>query len=203
MALNLLGQYDTSSDSDTPTSDDTPTNNDTPTHTKHTTSIDEQETEGKGRGYFDDDFSGDSDPEDIVEDSSEEDSDTICTKDTAILPLPVLERLHTGVVEVVPGSVFSNTYKEEEDAKLAILKRHVTLGPTEEPPKEIKKRFRRKRREYGNGGRDEEDGSNDRMKNFNKVKVGLSGGLVPSNKYMKLHQKQQANERPWTIDNKR
>ena len=204
MSLNLLGQYD-SSDSDTPTISDAPTRLPTTGPQHKLISIDNQglsDTEGKGRSYFDQDFSDEeySESDDNIEDSSSGDSDT--TKDSTPLPLPTLERIHTGKVEVVPGSVFSNPYKEVEDAKLAVLKKHVALAPTEEPIEERKKKQfnRRKRKEFIRHGDGGEDDSNNRG-NFKKVKVGLSGGLVPSNKYMKLHQKQQANERPWTIDN--
>ncbi len=206
MSLNLLDQYGSSgSESDTPTNKDTPTINKLPSTIDGNTKIDNADS--KGRSYFEENFSDeDSTGPDGSGMSSESDSPVPVD---SLLPLPDLQRIHSGKVEASCGSVFSNPYLEEEEAKLAVLKQHVSLAPTEEPVRERKRRFvrgRGQRRGVG-GARTEGELFDDRdssikRKEFKKVRAGVGESLVPSNKYMKLHYKQQASERPWTIQGK-
>lgn len=210
MSLGLVGEYN-SDDSSTGTP---PPNNDTetppPKIDTRTTSISVSECNSSPenkKSYFDENFSDDS--TDASSDEScdnEELPEEVPSVVYPPLPLPDLQRLHSGKVEATPGSVFSIPYKEEEDAKLAVLKKHVTLAPTEEPAKEEKRHRRMRRKRYnkpltegGETGMFNDQDSSIRSKNINKVRTGLSQGLIPSQKYMKLHQKQQANERPWTL----
>ena len=224
MSLNLLGQYssESESDADTPTTtNDTPIANAPPSCVTSETVTYCEDSPEKGKSYFDECSSDNSSTGSSRDEEEEEGGGGESSDDSAVpksknvkedsipLPLPDLERIHSGRAEATPGSVFSNPYKEEEDAKLAVLKKHVILAPTEEPMKEEKKRFNR-RRKSGRGGRrggednelfDSQDSSIKR-KNFKRIKSGLPNNLIPSNKYMKFHEKQQAEERPWTLDGK-
>lgn len=120
------------------------------------------------------------------------------------LPLPQLDAIHCGVVKAQPGSVFSNPYKEAEESKLSVLKQHVTLGPAEVASDRTKggqfrgKKRSRQRDQEESGPFDKYDSSIKREK-MNRVKSGVAPGLVPSQKYLKLHHRQQEKERPWTI----
>lgn len=120
------------------------------------------------------------------------------------LPLPQLDAIHCGVVKAQPGSVFSNPYKEAEESKLLVLKQHVTLGPAEVASDRTKggqfrgKKRSRQRDQEESGPFDKYDSSIKREK-MNRVKSGVAPGLVPSQKYLKLHHRQQEKERPWTI----
>ena len=120
------------------------------------------------------------------------------------LPLPQLDAIHCGVVKAQPGSVFSNPYKEAEESKLSVLKQHVALGPAEVASDRTKggqfrgKKRRRQRDQEESGPFDKYDSSIKREK-MNRVKSGVAPGLVPSQKYLKLHHRQQEKERPWTI----
>ena len=124
---------------------------------------------------------------------------------TKPLPLPQLDDIHSGVVKAQPGSVFSNPYKEAEETKLSVLKQHVALGPAEVAVDKTKnergfrgKRPRRQRDQEETGSFDKYDSSIKRGK-VNRPKSGVAPGLVPPQKYMKLHQRQQEKERPWTV----
>uniref|UniRef100_A0A1X7UI68 Uncharacterized protein n=1 Tax=Amphimedon queenslandica TaxID=400682 RepID=A0A1X7UI68_AMPQE len=121
------------------------------------------------------------------------------------LPLPQLDDIHCGIIKAEPGSVFSNPFKEAEETKLLALKQHVALGPAEVPVDKTKneRSFRGKRRRRQ--GDQEETGSFDKYDSsikrgkMNRPKSGVAPGLVPPQKYMKLHQRQQEKERPWTV----
>ena len=146
--------------------------------------------------------------------SSSEDSPSSCPVDSPLapdapnskpLPLPQLDDIHCGVVKAQPGSVFSNPYKEAEETKLLVLKQHVALGPAEVPVDKTKnERVFRGKRQRRQGDR-EETGSFDKYDSsikrgkMNRPKSGIAPGLVPPQKYMKLHQRQQEKERPWTV----
>ena len=74
-------------------------------------------------------------------------------KTSVPLPLPDLDRLTSP--SATPSSVFSNPYKEAEEAKLAILKRHVSeLAPDEKPsPQHHRTKCRKQNRAVARGRR--------------------------------------------------
>ena len=211
MSLDLLGQYDSDTDDESNVSK-------SPSELYQQDYSEEREgKESKSRSYFEESFSDASSITGSEDQSDEEDSchsspEPVGEALRESLPLPELQRIHSGEVKASPGSVFSNPYKEAEDAKLAILKKHVSLAPSEEHPneKQEKKRFNRRKRmkrpQIARGEPGEEQSSFDkddssiRKKQFNRIRTGLADGLVPSQKYMKFHHKQQTKERPWTID---
>ena len=232
MSLSLLGEYDTDSDAESDseiekhsdkliTAKDLikPEENEPHTATRQeSTDLDKEVNEGSGsRSFFDANYSDNdsssetSDKEDvppvkplmrprvigeIKKPPSELSSDN--------LPLPQLNKIHSGIVEATPGSVFSNPYREAEDAKLAILKHHVALAPSEEKKEEKNDvKFKRgRKRKQGEGPEadffDKHDSGIKRDK-LNRVKAGAPQGLLPSQKYMKNYQQHQAKERPWTM----
>lgn len=231
MSLSLLGEYDTDSDmgSDSEiekhsdiliTTKDLikPEENESHTDThQESTDLNKEVNEGSGRSFFDANYSDNnsssetSDKEDdppvkplmrprvidkIKKPPSELSSDN--------LPLPQLGKIHSGIVEATPGSVFSNPYREAEDAKLAILKHHVALAPSEEKKEEKNDvKFKRgRKRKQGEGPEadffDKYD-SGVKRDNLSRVKAGAPQGLLPSQKYMKNYQQHQAKERPWTM----
>ena len=122
------------------------------------------------------------------------------------LPVPELDGSYK-----LTSSVFSNPYREAEEAKLAVLKQHVDLSQSAEPRKERRKwpskRGKRKRSQFQPG--DAESGNqcwNDRdspigaggWKQQGKHRSGVREDLEPPKKYMKTHLKIQSQERPWT-----
>ena len=206
MSLNLLGQYDSDSEQESESEllsvKQSTDKLDTHHSSSNTTKVDEDTV---SKSYFADDFSdASSSPESSETDESDgNEFDKSSLLQTQSLPLPEFHRIHTGKVEPNPGSVFSNPYKEAEDAKLAILQKHVSLASAED--KDEKRKFRRRRRQKpvvkGDGNFDERDSSLKRNQ-YKRVKSGLSDGLVPSQKYMKFHKQVQAKERPWTLKHK-
>ena len=199
MSLGLLAQY--SSESDLESGEESEKKcTEAPLISPEVTS-EECEELHKGKSFFEDDF-----------ESSTSDGSDVCYKtinspvgdDEIQLPLPELENIHTGKPEVLPGSVFSNPFKEAEDAKLSVLKKHVDLAPSEEKlqPKDKRTKFVHRNQRINSRSRaeqwDEHDSSFKAEKRKHK-KSGVSGGLVPPKKYMRLHQEQQAKERPWTL----
>ena len=131
------------------------------------------------------------------------------------LPLPDLDRLTSPSATL--SSVFSNPYKEAEEAKLAILKRHVSeLAPDE--PQHHRTKYRKRNRGVASGGRGFSEatptGDGNRLDLFGeddssvsefgverkrKQRSGVSGTMVPPKKYLKSYEKIQAEERPWTV----
>lgn len=201
MSLGLIGEYD-SDDSSTETPPPSATITSPPKRVQHST---DSVAPNDNKSYFEDTYSGDSDTSTEDESTDDEPLQEGVVSPHVPLPLPDLQRVHSGQAEAIPGSVFSNPYLEEEDAKLAVLKKHVTLAPTEEPDKEKQQQRRMRRKRFDRAGEHNDQGlfndqdSSIRRKKINKVRTGLSQGLVPSQKYMKLHKKQQADERPWTL----
>lgn len=204
MSLNLLGQYDSDSEQESESEllsvKQRTDKLDTHHSSANTIKVDEDMV---SKSYFADDFSdASSSPESSETDESDgNELDKSSLLQTQSLPLPEFHRIHSGKVEPNPGSVFSNPYKEAEDAKLAILQKHVALASAED--KDEKRKFRRRRRQKpvvkeGDGNFDEHDSSLKRNQ-YKRVKSGLSDGLVPSQKYMKFHKQVQAKERPWTL----
>ena len=128
------------------------------------------------------------------------------------LPLPDLEGS-----EKNPSSVFSNPYREAEEAKLAVLKQHVALSQAEEASRDNRRRGRWSRRGRGRthrretgeiasplGGReesnqwfDDKDASRGGTELRQKHKSGLTGTLMPPKKFMKSHQEIRSREHPW------
>ena len=127
------------------------------------------------------------------------------------LPLPELD----GSDRIV-SSVFSNPYREAEEAKLAVLKQHVDLSqhvePTKKRPKWSKRgKFRDRPRfettevsEFppsaagGSGDQfwDDRDSPAGRGRE-RKHRSGVTESLVPPKKFLRTHQKIQSEERPW------
>ena len=148
-----------------------------------------------------------SDPEsDSGSDSSEEvrspDPQELKSQSTP-LPLPDLG-------QKISGSVFSNPYKEAEEARLAILKQHVDF----DSPKLTTQRLVRKPHgrvcEFRDDGKvlspgdalfDDKDSSLAQTRGKRKHRSGVGNSLMPSKKVLKMHKQVQAKERPWTIRN--
>ena len=136
-----------------------------------------------------------------VDDGASDKSDTdheekvICK---AKLPLPDLEVPFTQQGQL---SVFSNQYKEEEDAKRSVLERHVELSST--APVTSSKQTKKERRHRSfcsqQKGRQApaDDVNEDKPKVKRKRHAGLSGTLQPPKKFMQSFHKQQAEEKPW------
>ena len=125
------------------------------------------------------------------------------------LPLPDLDNILAGSREKRTNSVFSNPYKEAEDAKLAILTRHVELSIPQQPERRRDK-FKRRQKGYaseatgpvmstGDQYFDERDSSIHQTMLKRKHRSGVSDNLMPFKKAMKHHQHVQAKERPWTV----
>ena len=128
------------------------------------------------------------------------------------LPLPELD----GSDRIV-SSVFSNPYREAEEAKLAVLKQHVDLSqhvePTKKRPKWSKRGKFRDRPRFETTGVSGEfppsaaGGSGDQFWDDRdspagrgrerKHRSGVTESLVPPKKFMRTHQKIQSEERPW------
>lgn len=100
------------------------------------------------------------------------------------LPLPELTDVHHGHCNI-SGSIYSNPYKEAEDAKLRILEHHVPLTADVEKTSEVQFCKRQKRKGEGS------------VKN--QTRSGLPRDLYPSKKYIKVHREFQEKERPWTL----
>ena len=181
------------------------------------------EKEGDPLSYIQDDASTSGDDSDSSE-SIPSDEDT-----PVPLPLPDLDQLTspTGQGTISFSSVFSNPYKEAEEAKLSMLKRHVSdFAPDEKPSS----RERTKHHKY-RGGRGNkrtprhglasdttptDDNERGPQRLFNdddscaamdevthggkrKQRSGVSSSLVPPKKYLKSYGKAQVEERPWTV----
>lgn len=130
-------------------------------------------------------------------------------KPAVVLPLPDLDAICVG--ESSSCSVFSNPYKAAEEAKLSVLKQHVDLTESSRPEDKAKPRSRhRKRHSFpprsegatGHGDRlfDDRDSSIQRTEGKRKHRGGVGDHLIPTKKFMKLHQHLQAKERPWTVE---
>ena len=114
------------------------------------------------------------------------------------LPLPDLEAPFMPQGQL---SVFSNQYKEEEEAKKAVLERHVELSSTA-PINSSKqaskgKKYRSPFYSRQKGKPTQTDGDEDPPKAKRKRHAGLSGTLQPPKKFMQSFHKQQAEEKPW------
>ena len=140
--------------------------------------------------------SGDDDDEEEVISTSDAEEKMKCkTK----LPLPDLEVPFTQQGQL---SVFSNQYKEEEEAKKAVLERHVELSNTA-PVNSSKQASKQKRHRSSFNPRQkgkpvQMDGADeDQPKAKRKRHTGLSGTLQPPKRFMQTFHKQQAEEKPW------
>ena len=147
--------------------------------------------------------------------SGEEKEDRVggeISRERSPLPLPELDGS-----DRVASSVFSNPYREAEEAKLNVLRRHVDLSQSVEPPRQQRRRSRgrargRRRDGHSNFGSVPGDGSpgdcywNDGdspismggERQQRKQRSGVTESLQPPKKYMKIHQKISREERPWT-----
>lgn len=140
------------------------------------------------------------------------------------LPLPDLSQL-TGQTGHIGSSVFSNPFKEAEDAKLAMLKRHVSEFAADEKPTSSRSRTRhRSRGSHGNNRTRRSDHvtvdeatptfNRDPDRLFNdddscvsesvqqgkrKKRSGVGNTLVPPKRFLKSYEKTRAEERPWTV----
>ena len=159
------------------------------------------------KNFFDDQFEADS----SSDESDSEDGGSLPADDEPaavpeVLPLPDLVSL----TQPTAASVFSNPYKMAEEAKLAVLTRHVNLTPAELPEKQRQKkpRFSRRRKQHSSDDLSEQQGLFDdkdsslRPQQPKKVRSGIAPGLVPGKKYMKTYRKIQETERPWTLSQK-
>ena len=128
------------------------------------------------------------------------------------LPLPDLEGS-----EKNPSSVFSNPYREAEEAKLAVLKQHVALSQAEEASQDRRRRGKWSRRGRGRAHRretgeitsplgdrgesnqwfDDKDASKGGQEVRRKHRSGLTGTLLPPKKFMKSHHEIRSHEHPW------
>ena len=184
------------------------------------------EKEGDPLSYIQDNSSS-------SENDSSSDEGTISDdKDTAApLPLPDLNQLTSPISQGTTtfSSVFSNPYKEAEEAKLAMLKRHVSdFAPDEKPSSQERTKHHRFKGSRGNkrsrSARHESVLAGDAARTptdsrglFNdddscvamgeeahigmkrKQRSGVSSTLIPPKKYLKSYGKVQAKERPWTV----
>jgi len=122
------------------------------------------------------------------------------------LPLPDLG-------QKISTSVFSNPYKEAEEARLAILKQHVDFdGPKLTTERRLKKPRRTVQSDSsfrdegqilspGDSLFDDRDSSLARTRGKRKHRGGVGNSLMPSKKVVKMHKQMQARERPWTLEN--
>jgi len=126
-----------------------------------------------------------------------EESDKDSPDGEELLPHPDLDAL--------PGtaSVFVNPYQEAEQAKLSILKHHVSeLAPElKKEGKKFKKFSKHKAKFKGQRDPSDEDGG-EGVVGKRKVRCGVGDGLKPAKKFMKIHTQIQAKERPWTRDSR-
>lgn len=93
-------------------------------------------------------------------------------------------------------SVFFNPFKADEDAKLAILEKHVKLSECLDESKTEKEKFRKKKngqRHQNNGRSIEEDV--DGFKTLGKRRIGVTNSLVPPKKSLKAYERQRQEER--------
>ena len=168
-------------------------------------------SDGGGGGTVESESSGGSPVSDKVTVDSDEGGHDICEK-TSPLPLPVLDGSHQ-LASSSSSSVFSNPYREAENARLAVLKQHVDLSQHPEPSEREKRRRGKwpKRRGRNRSSGDSRSGpgdSDDHRWNDRDSLVGQGGqrkhrsgvgeSLQPPKKYLKIHQKIQSEERPWT-----
>jgi hypothetical protein len=145
--------------------------------------------------------------------SSDEEGEEECEdggkiREKSPLPLPVLDGS-----DKIPASVFSNPYREAEEARLAVLKQHVDLSHHVEPSRKQRRKWSKRGKFRGghlqaceSGGlssgnqcwddRDSPMGVGGGM--GRKHRSGVGDGLQPPKKFMKIHQKIQSKERPWT-----
>ena len=115
------------------------------------------------------------------------------------LPLPDLEVPFTQQGQL---SVFSSQYKEEEEAKKAVLERHVELSSTAPVTSSKQAKKEKRHQSYFNSrhkGKPVQTDSDEEGKPKIKRKrhAGLSGTLQPPKKFMQSFHKQQAEEKPW------
>ena len=149
----------------------------------------------------DPDLESDSDTGSLLSSADEGDKDQKCQSDHSPLPLPDLER-----TDGLTSSVFSNPFREAEEARLAVLKQHVDLSQQqEESAKDHKRRWRQKgtrtrRSEVSelSGETDDQWRGDSRPVRGRKYRSGVTETLVPPKKYRKIYQKIQSVERPWT-----
>lgn len=137
---------------------------------------------------------GDSD--DKVSDESDGEEKVNCK---AKLPLPDLE---VPVTQQGQSSVFSNQYKEEEEARNAVLERHVELSNTAPVnPSKLANKERKHHSSFNSRkkGRPVQSERVDEDQHTVKRKrhAGLSGTLQPPKKFMQSFHKQRAEENPW------
>ena len=198
MSLGMLGQYGSDSDSSTGSA-----------------SIKEPSLPTHGKDFFDEqDFSSGSESRDNSEGGEKETGSPVATPGEESLPLPDLSRIHSGVAQAQPGSVFSNPFRDAEEAQLAVLKKHVELTEVrvveadEEERRQArlgKKRRTRSRPPTQAGGKGEMFDENDSSikTQVKKVRAGMPSGLTPSKKFMKAYHQSQSQERPWTMNTPR
>ena len=218
MSLGILEEYGSlSSESEISDSDEPASNDRTDSHqseadqgtvvdSSHTVTCERPESSAVGDPL--DYAQGDTSSSD--EEQSEEDDGSPEEKDPSIsLPLPDLDH------QTSYSSVFSNPFKEAEEAKLAILKHHVSeFAPVEKQPPP---RTRTKNCKGGPGSStriigettptdlyglfnaDDSCASEFAGRGKRKKRSGVSDTLMPPKKYLKSYKTVQAKERPWTI----
>ena len=157
-----------------------------------------------GEGGVDSD-SSDSPPSDQDGGDGEE-----LSRERSPLPLPELDSS-----DRLSSSVFSNPYREAEEARLSVLRRHVDhLSPTVEPVREQRRRGRGKSRRRDRGSRlglDSGGNSGDSLwtegdspatagglRQAQKHRSGVAEHLMPPKKFMRIHNKIRSKEQPWT-----
>ena len=176
MSLGLLGDYGSGSeisDSDGEYEQGSSDRNDNRTENNNTSSkteplmdrcsdTNEGESASAGKEIRGDPLSYIQEDESSSDDDSSSDEDTPSgdNDDTAVpLPLPDLDQLASPTSQLAAAasftSVFSNPYKEAEEAKLAMLKRHVSdFAPDEKPSQQ--ERTRRHKCRGSRGGKKSE-----------------------------------------------
>ena len=198
MSLGMLGQYGSDSDSGASSA-----------------SVKEPSAPTPGKDFFDEQgFSSGSEGDDSSEGGEDEEEEgtrsPVALPSEDSLPLPELGRIHSGVTRAQPGSVFSNPFRDAEEAQLAVLKKHVELTEVrvveadEEERRQArlgKKRRTRSRPAAQKGCAEEMFDENDSSikTQVKKVRSGMPSGLTPSKKFMKAYHESQSKERPWTV----
>ena len=224
MSLGLLGQYGSGSESEISDSDDErfrtcsndPESNNNPPLTSSSepcmkgvssTEVPTLETHIYASPDPLDHRTHMSDPESDSGSDSSEEVKSLDPQDlkpqTTPLPLPDLG-------QKISGSVFSNPYKEAEEARLAILKQHVDFDSPKFTTSRLMRRPRGMVCEFGDEGRvlspgdalfDDKDSSLAQTRGKRKYRSGVGNSLMPSKKVLKMHKQIQAKERPWTMRN--
>lgn len=125
-------------------------------------------------------------------------------KETEKLPLPDI--LNDGSSASGNGhdanrscSVFFNPFKAKEDAKLAILEKHVKLSEPRNESETERKKFRKKKKGQRRQVVDTNNADDiDSFRTLGKRRIGVTDSVVPPKKSLKAYERQRQQERQRT-----